>query len=50
MALRNFPYTDEFDMDKDGGLQIAFGLTNYGDGNYEMIHEPEYGEIKVVMK
>ena len=37
-------------MDKDkNGLQIAFGLTNY-DNNFEMLHEPEYGELEVSMR
>ena len=37
-------------MDKrSNGFEIAFGFTAYDD-NYEMLHEPDYGEIKVFMK
>ena len=39
----------EFDLDKLGnGFQIAFGWTAY-DNNYEMLDEPEYGELKAIM-
>ena len=37
-------------MDKrENGLEIAFGVTNYDD-NLEMLDEPEYGEIKAMIK
>ena len=40
-----FNDTYEFALDKLPGLQVAFGLTAY-DGNYEMLNETEYGQIK----
>ena len=40
-----FDSSYEFDLDKGDGLQIAFALTHYDD-NFEMLEEPDYGEIK----
>ena len=40
-----FNDTYEFELDKLPGIQIAFGLTAY-DGNYEMLNETEYAQIK----
>ena len=37
-------------MDKTrNGFEIAFGLSNYGN-SVEMINEPQYGEIKAVLR
>ena len=32
-------------MDKEPGLQIAFGFTAYPSLSNEMTHEPEYAEL-----
>ena len=49
MMATYFEDTEIFDLDKHKGLQIAFGFTAF-DANYDMIDEPQYGEMKLVMK
>ena len=44
----NFFSTD-FVVTSDDGLMLAFGLTAYDD-NYDMIDEPDYGELKAYYK
>lgn len=44
----NFFSTD-FAVTSDDGLMLAFGLTAY-DENYDMINEPDYGELKAYYK
>ena len=49
-VLNHFDKDYEFDSDKLGnGFQVAFGFTAYDD-NYEMLHDPQYGELKAVRK
>ena len=47
---RYFGADDVFNLDKHrNGFQIAFGYTGYPDAN-EMRYEPEYAEMKLVLK
>ena len=39
----------EFALDKLPGLQVAFGLTAFGD-NHEMLNETEYAQIKAKIR
>ena len=49
-VLNHFDKEYEFNSDKMGnGFEIAFGWTAY-DNNYEMLHEPQYGELRVIRK
>ena len=42
-------FDSDFAFTTDDGLMLAFGLTDYDD-NYEMIDEPDYGELKAYYK
>ena len=49
-VLNYFDSDYEFNSDKlSHGFEIAFGWTSY-DNNYEMVKEPEYGELQVIRK
>ena len=47
----DYYYTDEysFDLDKKPGFNVAFGIT-YFDYNFEMLDEPDYGEVVAKIK
>ncbi len=42
-------FDSDFAFTTDDGLMLAFGLTAYDD-NYDMIDEPDYGELKAYYK
>ena len=41
--------TDKFDVDKNPGLNIAFGITHYNNVS-EPIDDPDYGEVVGIVK
>ena len=41
--------TDKFELDKNPGLNIAFGITHYNNVS-EPIDDPDYGEVVGVIK
>ena len=41
--------TDKFDIDKNPGLNIAFGITHYNNVS-EPIDDPDYGEVVGIVK
>ena len=49
MSLRDNFFPTNFEMTADDGLMLAFGITTY-DEDYELVDEPDYGELKAYYK
>ena len=49
VSERDSYFDESFSFTTDDGLMLAFALTAY-DENYDMIDEPDYGEIKAYYK
>ena len=47
--IKHFEDTHTFKLDKKGGMQIAFGVTQF-EYLEEETEDPTYGELKLVYK
>ncbi len=49
VSERDNYFDTDFEMTTQDGLMLAFGITAY-DENYDLIDEPDYGELKAYYK
>ncbi len=49
VSERDAFFDEKFAFTTDDGLMMAFGITDYDD-NYDLIDEPDFGELKAYYK